>query len=164
MQKGPDALGPGGFVVLCAFDALVVEVAVELPAFLQQDVAKVFDVLDDARAFARADVQPDARARIDICGFGEAVHDALVPPDGWRKRGNLSKCFGNPETEVERNESAERRAADASVFWAGKSAILALDEGLYFLDQKFGITIGAATAKSWHVRGRVFADACFPVL
>jgi hypothetical protein len=56
LQKGTDALGPSGFVVLAAFDALVVQVAAELPTFLQKHVAKSFDVLDDARAFACADV------------------------------------------------------------------------------------------------------------
>src|SRR5277367_2398491 len=65
LQKGADAGGPGGFVVLGAFDAGVVEVAVVLPAFVEQDVAEFFDVVDDARTFAGADVQPDARAGLD---------------------------------------------------------------------------------------------------
>jgi hypothetical protein len=35
LQKWADALSPGGFVVLGAFDALVMKVLAELPTFLQ---------------------------------------------------------------------------------------------------------------------------------
>src|SRR5580700_2271067 len=81
LQKGTDTLGPSGFVVLAAFDALVVQVAAELPTFLQKQVAKLFDVLDDARALACADVQPDRRTRIHDSSRCEAMHDLVVPPD-----------------------------------------------------------------------------------
>src|SRR6267378_5550049 len=81
LQERADALGPGGFVVLCAFDTLVVEVFAELPTFLQEDVAKLFNVGHDARAFLGADVEPDSRAGLDRSGDGEAMDDALVPPD-----------------------------------------------------------------------------------
>ena len=40
MQEWADAPRPGGFVVLGAFDALVIEIFAEPPAFLQKDVAK----------------------------------------------------------------------------------------------------------------------------
>jgi len=61
IAKGADALGPGGFVVPGAFDTLVMEVLAELPAILQEHVAKFFDIVNDARAFVRTDVEPDAR-------------------------------------------------------------------------------------------------------
>src|SRR5580700_413649 len=98
LQKGTDTLGPSGFVVLAAFDALVMQVAAELPAFLQKHVAKLFDVLDYARAFACADVQPDARARIHVSSSCETMHDLLVPPDGRRERGEFSKNVRKLET------------------------------------------------------------------
>src|SRR5216683_4306116 len=91
LQKGAGALGPGGFVVFGAFDALVVQVALELPAFFEEHVAKFFDFLHDARAFARADVQPDAGARLDGGCPSEAMNDVLVPPDRRRERGDFSK-------------------------------------------------------------------------
>ncbi len=56
MQKRTDPLGPSRFVVLAAFHALVVQVAAELPAFLQEHIAELFDILHDARAFPRANV------------------------------------------------------------------------------------------------------------
>src|SRR5580692_2086419 len=73
LQERRDSLRPGGFVVLGAFHALVMQVAAELPSFLQEYVAKLFDVLDDARAFACANVEPDHGARIYICSLREAM-------------------------------------------------------------------------------------------
>src|ERR1700675_3386543 len=97
LQKGTDAPSPGGFVVLAAFDALVVQVLAELPAFLQEHVAKLFNVLHDARAFACADVQPDTRARMDVRSCCEAMHDLLVPPNGRRERGKFSENVRKPQ-------------------------------------------------------------------
>ena len=91
MQKGSDARGPGRFIMLGAFDELVVKVDAQTPAFLQENVAELLDVLNDARAFFGADVQPDARARLDGRGGGEAMNDALIPPNGRRKSREASK-------------------------------------------------------------------------
>ena len=44
LQKGADALGPGGFVVLPAVDHFEVQVVVFLPASLEQRVAESGDV------------------------------------------------------------------------------------------------------------------------
>ncbi len=66
-KEWTDALGPSRFVVLAAFHTLVVQVLAELPAFLQEHVAKLLNVLDDARAFPCADVQPDTGVRMDVC-------------------------------------------------------------------------------------------------
>src|ERR1700723_3010481 len=80
LQKGTDALGPSGFVVLAAFDALVVQVLAELPAFLQEHLTKLFDVLSKAPPFAYPNVQPDAGARTAVRSRREAMHDLVVPP------------------------------------------------------------------------------------
>ena len=91
LQKRAHAPGPGCFVVFAAFDALVVQIVAEMPAFLQEHIAKLFDIVDDARAFPRADVEPDARARVDVSSFRETMHHLLVPPNGRGERGNPSK-------------------------------------------------------------------------
>src|ERR1700739_1915071 len=61
LQEWAYALGPGGFIVLGALDALVMQVEVELPAFFEQHVAEAFDVVDNAWAFIRSDIEPDTR-------------------------------------------------------------------------------------------------------
>src|SRR5580704_10407227 len=81
LEEGADAAGPGGLVVFGAFDAFVVESAAGLPAFVDENVAETFDVVDDTRAFAGADVEPNSGKRLNRCGCGEAQDDALVPPD-----------------------------------------------------------------------------------
>jgi len=90
-EYAADALGPGPLVVFAAFDALVVEVVAKRPAFLDENVAELLDVGDDARALLRADVEPDRWMRIDARGCGKTVDDALVPPDGRRERGEFSE-------------------------------------------------------------------------
>ena len=91
MQKGSDTLRPRGFVVFRAFDALVVQVPPELPAFGEEHVTEFLHVAHDARAFARADVEPNPRARLNDGGLGKAMNYAVVPPDGRRERGNFPK-------------------------------------------------------------------------
>src|SRR5579864_1553095 len=80
-QKRADAFGPESFAVLSAFDALVVQIVLEPPAFFEKQVTKSFDILHDARSFARADVQPNARLRFDTHRLHETVDDELVPPN-----------------------------------------------------------------------------------
>src|SRR6267154_3442717 len=104
-QEGADAPGPGGFVVLGAFDALVGKVFAELPAFLQKDVAILLDLLNDARAFLRADVEPDARARLDIRGSGHTVEDALIPPHRRRESGDAAEDSRTHDDAIERRHA-----------------------------------------------------------
>ena len=80
LQKWADALGPGALVVLRAFNTLIIEISTELPAFLQKDVAKLLDLLNDTRPFVRSDVEPDARARLNRSGYREAMNHPLIPP------------------------------------------------------------------------------------
>src|SRR5580700_9448575 len=132
LKEWTDPLGPSGFVVFGAFDALVVQVAAELPAFLQKHVAKLLHVLHDPRAFARADVEPDHGKWIYVGGLCETMHYALVPPDGRGERGNPSKYLRKLETQVQRYKTSERRTANPSFFRTGKGAVFAFDEGLHF--------------------------------
>src|SRR5271170_7418404 len=43
LQDAADALGPSGFVVLAALDALVVQIFAQAPAFFYEHVAKLLD-------------------------------------------------------------------------------------------------------------------------
>src|SRR5229473_1056280 len=164
LQKWADALSPGGFVVLRAFDALVVQVLFELPAFFEQHIAEFFHLRHDAGTFARADIQPDARAGLDDRRPREAVNHLLVPPNRWREGGDFPENARMLEAQVERNKSAQGGAADAGVLRAGERAVFAVDEGLHFFDEKFGIAIGAAAAEFGNVSRRVFANAGFGVV
>src|ERR1700694_3611318 len=127
LQKRPDAPRPSRFVVLRAIDTLVVQVAAWLPAFFEEHVTELFDVLHDARAFACADVQPDARAGLDGCCVGKTVDDELVPPDGRRERGDFPKNARLLQPQQEENQAPQGRAADAVVLGAGESAVFAID-------------------------------------
>src|SRR5260370_21901794 len=91
LQKRSDALRPSRFVVLRVFDAVAVQVVPSPPAFFEEHVAEFLDVLHDARVFASANVQPDARAGLHDRGLSKTVDDELVPPDGRRERGDFSK-------------------------------------------------------------------------
>src|SRR5258708_3955847 len=67
LEERADALRPGEFVVLRAFNDLVMQIVAKLPAFFEQHIAKLLDLRNNARTFAGADVQPDARPRFDHC-------------------------------------------------------------------------------------------------
>src|SRR5882672_2522012 len=159
LQKRSDALRPSRFVVLRAIDTLVVQIAAWLPAFFEEHVTELLDVLHDARAFACADVQPDARAGLDGCCPGKTVDDELIPPDGRRERGDFSKHARMLEPQIEGNQAPQRRTADAGVLRAGEHAVFAIDEGLHFFDQKFCIAVGWAAAGFGDVGVSVFAHA-----
>jgi hypothetical protein len=100
LQDGAYALGPGGFVVFGAFDAFVVEVLALAPAFFQEEVAELFYVLDDAGAFARADVEPDAGAGVRVGSGGKAQDYALIPPDRGGERGNFAEGLRVFESDI----------------------------------------------------------------
>src|ERR1700676_3712959 len=100
LKERPDALGPGGFVVLGAFDAFVVQVFAQLPVFFQEQVAEELDVRHRARAFAGADVQPNARAWRRRSSGGEAENHALVPPDGRRESGDSAERLRVFESDI----------------------------------------------------------------
>src|SRR5207245_8799512 len=59
LQKWADALRPSRFIVLRAFNDFVMQIVSEFPAFFEQHIAKFFDLRDDARTFAGANIQPD---------------------------------------------------------------------------------------------------------
>src|SRR6267378_2110319 len=101
LEKWADPLCPGCFVVLGALDAFVAQVDAEPPAFFEKHVAESLDFVHDALAFARADVQPDARVRLDGIRLSKTVNSELVPPHGGRERGNLSKNARMPQAKIE---------------------------------------------------------------
>ncbi len=61
LQTGPDTLRPGGFVVLAAFDLLVVQIAIELPALADQRAAQQSSVI--YRVFAASCVPVSSQIR-----------------------------------------------------------------------------------------------------
>lgn len=161
MQEGADTLGPGSFVVLGAFDALVVQIGFEPPALADEDVAEAFDVFDGAATFAGAGVEPDARMGRGARSGGKAKDDALVPPDGGGECGDAAEDLWEFQAEVERDEAAERGAAYAGTVDAGSDAIAPLHERANFFEKKFGVAIGAAATELGRARGRVFTKALF---
>src|SRR5579863_5719191 len=115
-----------------AFHAGVVEILTQTPAFLEQNITELLDVLHDARPFASAGIEPDARAGKDARRFREASDHALVPPDRRRERRELSKSARQLQTDLERDQPTERRSAQPRVGRPGKSAVLVLGKGQYF--------------------------------
>src|SRR5262250_4032327 len=159
LQKGADALGPGGFVVLGAFNAFVVQVALGSPTLFEQDIAEALDVFDGAAAFTGAGVEPDAGVRCDAGRGCKTKDDAFVPPDRGRKSGDTSKDLRHFQSEVQGHEGAKRGAANASALHAVRDAIVPLHEGSHFFEKKFGVAVGAAAAKFGRACGRVLAEA-----
>src|SRR6266478_164700 len=88
----------------------------------------------------------------------------MVPPHRRGERCNLPENVRMLEAEVEGNEAAQRRTADAGMLRAGERAVFAIDEGLHFFDEKFRVAISAAAAEFGDVSGRVFANARFGVV
>src|SRR2546428_3717997 len=82
-------------------NTLVVQITAEAPAFFEKRVTKVFDVPHDTRPFARADVQPDARAGFDAEGARKAMNELLIPPNRRRECGDFSKNGGMLEPNIE---------------------------------------------------------------
>src|SRR5260370_25852940 len=111
LQKWADALRPSRFVVLRAFNDFVMQIVSEFPAFFEQHIAKFFDLRDDARTFAGANIQPDARARLDHRSTRKAVNHLLGPPDGRGEGGHFSENARMLESTVKRNQAARRGPA-----------------------------------------------------
>src|SRR5216684_1064179 len=164
LQKGSDTLRPRGFVVFRAFDALVVQVPLELPAFGEKHVTEFLHLAHDARAFARADVEPNPRARLNDGGLGKAMNYAVVPPYGRRECGNFPENARILESNIEGDQTTQRRPTDAGMPRAGKRAVFAIHKWFHFLDQKSRISIGAAPAEFRCMGWGVFPDACFGVV
>ena len=99
-EHAADALRPRGFVVLAAFYSLVVKVLVFAPAFVEEDIAELFYVLDDAGTFFGSDIEPNRWARLDRRGGGKTVNHALVPPDGRGECGDLAEQLRILQAEI----------------------------------------------------------------
>src|SRR6266851_5587391 len=164
LQKGSDTLRPGGFVVFRAFDALVVQVPLELPAFGEKHVTEFVHLTHDARAFARADVEPNPRARLNDGGLGKAMNYAVVPPYGRRECGNFPENARMLESNIEGDQTTERRTTNAGMLRAGERALFAIHEWTHCRNQKYNISVAAASAEFRCMGWGVFPDACFGVV
>src|ERR1700716_1699353 len=105
MANRSDALRPRGFIVLRTFYTLVVQVAIKLPSFSQQHVAEIFYITQDLGSFASADVQPNARSRLDLSHRRKTVHHPLVPPHRRRKCRQPAKYPRELQAQVKRGEA-----------------------------------------------------------
>src|SRR6266404_539694 len=65
------------------------------------------------------------------------------------------------EAEIQRHQSTQGRAAHSGHARIREHAVLLLNEGHYFLHEKFCVAIGAAAAEARRFGGCVFVDANF---
>src|SRR6266404_7248529 len=65
------------------------------------------------------------------------------------------------EAEIQRHQSTQGRAAHSGHARIREHAVLLLNEGHYFLHEKFCVAIGAAAAEARRFGGRVFVNANF---
>ena len=98
-KRRPDAPRPCGLIVLRAFNALVVQIVLRLPAFFEQDVSEPLHIFHRAAAFSRADIEPDAWVRPHGRRGSKAKNHALIPPHRRRKRRNPSKHLRQLQTQ-----------------------------------------------------------------
>src|ERR1700687_1742271 len=103
--------------------------------------------MDGAWAFPGANIEPDARARLNAGGLNKTVNDELVPPDRRRERGNLAKHARMFEAQVEGHQPAQRRTADPRVPGTGKRAVFTINERLHFFHEESCVAIGPSSAK-----------------
>ena len=109
LQERGDALGPGGFVVLRAGEDFKMEVAIFLPAFLQERVAESGDLFNGARdAFVGADIEPDARSLRQFCARDRLENDAVIPPYGRGEDRELAENLRIFQAKIDSEETAER--------------------------------------------------------
>src|SRR5208282_428710 len=161
LQERSDAAGPGGFIVFGALDALVMQIAPQLPSFAQKDIAKPLHIFHSAPALARARIQPDSRNRLNRGRGGKTQDHALVPPHGRRKCGNLSENLRQAESQIKRKQPPERGAADPRILDPARNAVSFHDEWPHFFKEKFGVAVRPAAAEPWRACRRVFTQPLF---
>ena len=139
-QRAQHVAGPPGpvrFRVLAAGDLAVVQVAAEAPAVAQQDVLQHARVMEHARPFVRAGVEPDRRRRGGPSSAARALEDApAIPPQRRRQRRDAPEDVGPRQADLERGEAAERRAAEAGRRGVRARAIARVDPGLELVDEE----------------------------
>lgn len=147
-EHGDYAAGPAGFVVGSAMDALEVEGLAGEPSVGFEAAIELFGVFEGAVAFAVAYVEPDAGALPDLGGaFVEVAEDALVvPPDAGGEQGEAAEALGVAEAEEERDQAAERGAAEAGGFAVGEDAVLGGDPGHELAGEHEAVLVGLAAA------------------
>ncbi len=106
-----------------------------------------------------ADIEPDEELGIDRRAAGEAKDAAAVPPDGWGDDGDAAEDVAMFERQEERDEAAERGAAERGVGGAGQGSKLAIDKGLEVVHEQLTIERAAAAAELRVGDGRVLGHA-----
>ena len=138
--------------MLAAVGVPVGEVDALAPALAAEEMEELVGVLEVALALLRAHVEPDAE-RGTRRGVLDAMEDAaVIPPEGGGEEGEAAEGVGVLEAEMERDEGAERGAAEASVLGLGAGAVGAIEEGLELLAQHAAVA-GAVAAAVLRVGG-----------
>ena len=112
-----------------------------------------------AQALGGAHVEPDAEVGADVAGRDRTKDGALIPPDAGREDGEFGEDLGVGEAEVERDEAAERGAAERGVGGVGQGAELAVDAGLQLLDEETAVEVAVAATEARVAGGRVLCHA-----
>ena len=105
--------------MLRAGEDFEMEVAVFLPAFLQEGVAERGNVFDGPRAtFVGADIEPDARALRQFRARDRLQNGAVIPPDRGREDSEFAEDLRILHAKIDGEEAAQRRAAETFVLRA----------------------------------------------
>src|ERR1700678_647225 len=127
-QKGTHPTGPCIFVMLGVWNQFEMQVLIVLPAALDESIVKGRDILHRARTFLGAGIQPDARTRFNGSTMDKIENGSLVPPHGRRKNRQFAEDICIFEPEINREQAAERRSAEAGICGFRKYAIIFLNK------------------------------------
>ena len=165
-EEGEDlveAVGPGVLIVRGAGNDQQPEVLVGggavVPAALQEETVKQFNITDVTLALGGSDVEPDTKVRFGS-GVGDEGQDgAVVPPDGRAENGEFAEDLGVLQPEIEADEGAERGATEAGGPGTGEGAEGGVDERLQLLDEESAVAVAFAATHA-EIAGRgVFGHA-----
>src|ERR1700735_2368711 len=124
LQEWAHATRPGLLVMLGALNLLEMKILIVLPAPFYQRVAKIRDILQSVRRFIGAYVQPDTRARLNGRWRHVTENRPLAPPHGRREHREFAENVRILQSEVNRQQTAQRRAPDADIFRFVQRAIV----------------------------------------
>ena len=132
------------------------------PSFFHQAVAQSFDLRDadlGPGVFLSAHIEPDFLADF-VAHLAHIFQNGGVgPPDGRRHDEQLAKNLRMLQTEIETDQSAERRAADAGVDCVRKGSAIAIDERLQFVDDELSVSSRAAAPAPFVFDVRILGHA-----
>ncbi len=154
------AFPPCPFIVQCAGCFHVLQVHTASPALAQENAVEQSCAAEHS-GFACTHVEPDFGIG-SLSGLIDQQSDnpAVVPPHAGAQEGEFAENGGVDQSQIEREQSAQRAAAQGCVARPAPRAPVAVYPGFDFVDQHLPVAIGfAAAVVDAVVRGRVFVDA-----